>query len=360
MAPVVQELRDAPDLEALTLVSAQHRRLLDQVLEHFAIRPDADLDVMVPGQSLTHTTTAVLERLEPVLREHRPGLVLVHGDTTTTLAASLAAYYAGIPVGHVEAGLRTGDRRAPFPEEMNRRLADALCEMHFAPTPGARENLLREGLAPDGIFVTGNTAIDALLRTAGAPHPRRPRLLLCEAHRRENFGQPMEDIVLAVRDTVRAFEDLEVVYSVHPNPRVKGVVERHLAGEPRVSLRDPFDYVEWARLMAEAYIILTDSGGIQEEAPSLGVPVVLVRDKTERPEAVQAGTVVVAGTQRGRIAATLRRLCADPAAHRQMARAANPFGDGHAAARIVGAIRFVHGLTDRAPEPWGTPANRAN
>lgn len=358
MAPVVQELGRSPDLQPLVAVTAQHRDLLDQVLEGFGIRPDADLDLMVGGQTLTHVTTRVLEGCERVFADLRPDLVLVHGDTTTTMAASLAAYYARLPVGHVEAGLRTGDRYAPYPEEANRHLTDVLAELHFAPTEWARDNLLREGTVPDGVFVTGNTAIDALLRTLGGQR-RRPagteasRVLLVEAHRRESFGRPMEEIMLAVRDVVRAFPDLHVVCSVHPNPNVEPVVRRCLEGEPRVELHSPFGYAEWARRMAAAYLIATDSGGLQEEAPALGTPVVLLREKTERPEAVAAGTVAIAGTDRRSVAGTLSRLLADAAAYGRMASARNPYGDGRAAERTVQALRYRLGLRPDRPEEWG-------
>jgi UDP-N-acetylglucosamine 2-epimerase (non-hydrolysing) len=351
MAPVIQELARAGDVEPVTVVTAQHRELLDRVLGHFGIEPAADLDVMVPGQSLTHTTTRVLERLEPVLARLKPDLVLVHGDTTTTLAAALAAFYARIPVGHVEAGLRTGDKYAPYPEEMNRRLTDAVADLHFAPTPRARDNLRREGVPDETVFVTGNTAIDALLRTV-RPGRRDGRVLLVEAHRRENFGGPLEQVALAIRDVARRFPDLRVVCSVHPNPNVRGVFRQVLSSEPNVELHDPFDYVEWAQQMARAYLIATDSGGVQEEAPALGTPVVLLRDKTERPEAVEAGTVLVAGTDRARVAEVITWLLQDGEAHRRMEGARNPFGDGHAAERIVAAIRHRLGLSAEPPPQW--------
>lgn len=355
MAPVVQEIRRAPDLEALVLVSAQHRDLLDQVLARFDIEPDADLDLMVGSQTLTHITTRVLEGCERRFADLRPDLVLVHGDTTTTMAASLAAYYARLPLGHVEAGLRTGDKYAPYPEEVNRRITDGLADLHFAPTAWARDNLLREGTPAASVFVTGNTGIDALM---GMVRPvergSRERVLLVECHRRENFGRPMEEIFLAVRDTVRAFDDLRVVCSVHPNPNVEPVVRRLLAGEPRVELHPPFEYREWAWRMASAYLIATDSGGVQEEAPALGTPVVLLRDKTERPEAVAAGTVAVAGTDRATVGAILSRLLSDPVEHARMAAAPNPYGDGRAAQRTVHVIRHHLGLEPEPPVEWNS------
>lgn len=312
MAPVVAELRETPGIRSLVLVTAQHREMLDQVLDHFRIRPDHDLNIMQAGQSLTDITTRALEGAFEVFGRAQPDLVLVHGDTTTTFAAALAAFYRRIPVGHVEAGLRTRNKYSPFPEEINRHLTGVLADLHFAPTEVARANLLDEGVPADRIWVTGNTAIDALLRTVredyrfGAESLKRldlrgRRMLLVEAHRRENWGEPMERICRALAEIVRRSPDVELVYSVHPNPRVADVVRRHLGGRERVHLLDPLPYPEWANLMARAYLIITDSGGLQEEAPSLGKPVVLLRDTTERPEAVAAGTVRQVGTDFDRI-----------------------------------------------------------
>nr|WP_278199554.1 UDP-N-acetylglucosamine 2-epimerase (non-hydrolyzing) [Thermaerobacter marianensis] len=363
MAPVILELARRPGVRVQVAVTAQHRQLLDQVLDLFAIRPDFDLDIMQPRQSLTDITTRALRGLEDVLGQTRPHLVLVHGDTTTTLAGALAAFYQQVAIGHVEAGLRTYDKYQPFPEEINRRLTDALCDLHFAPTPTARDNLLREGIDPAGIFVTGNTAIDALLAVvkpdyrfrrdelARFPAPGR-RLVLCEAHRRENWGKPLEAVARALRRLVERNPDVELVYSVHPNPVVAETVRRHLEGLERVALLDPPEYADWANLMARATLLLTDSGGLQEEAPALGIPVLLLRDKTERPEAVAAGTVLQVGPHEEPIVREAERLLHDPEAYRQVAQARNPFGDGQAARRTADAIEYAFGLREEPPEPW--------
>ena len=363
MAPVVRELSARPGFDVRVAVTAQHRELLDQVLELFAIRPDYDLDIMRPRQTLTDITTRALTGLERVVAEARPHLVLVHGDTTTTLAGALAAFYQQVPIGHVEAGLRTYDKYQPFPEEINRRLTDALCDLHFAPTPTARDNLLQEGIPAAGIFVTGNTAIDALLATvrpgyrfrrpelARFPAPGR-RLVLCEAHRRENWGEPLDQVARSLRELVERNPDVELVYSVHPNPVVAETVRRHLAGVDRVTLLDPPEYADWANLMARATLLLTDSGGLQEEAPALGLPVLLLRDKTERPEAIAAGTVLQVGPHRERILERAEALLRDPEQYRRVARARNPFGDGRAAVRTADAIEYYFGRRAEPPEPW--------
>ncbi len=362
MAPVVAELKETPGIESLVLVTAQHREMLDQVLEHFRITPDHDLNIMQAGQSLTDITIRALEGTFEVFGRARPDLVLVHGDTTTTFAAALAAFYHQIPVGHVEAGLRTRNKRAPFPEEINRHLTGVLADLHFAPTEVARENLLSEGVPADRIWVTGNTAIDALLRTVREGYRFRSetlnrldlrgrRMLLVEAHRRENWGEPMERICLALREIVRRHPDVELVYSVHRNPRVAEVVTRLLGGEERVRLLDPMPYPDWANLMARAHLIITDSGGLQEEAPSLGKPVILLRDTTERPEAVAAGTVRQVGTDFDRIVESVTSLLRDEAEYARMARASNPYGDGRAARRIADIIAFQWKLTLELPPP---------
>lgn len=363
MAPVVAELRETPGIRSLVLVTAQHREMLDQVLDHFRIRPDHDLNIMQAGQSLTDITTRALEGAFEVFGRAQPDLVLVHGDTTTTFAAALAAFYRRIPVGHVEAGLRTRNKYSPFPEEINRHLTGVLADLHFAPTEVARANLLDEGVPADRIWVTGNTAIDALLRTVredyrfGAEPLKRldlrgRRMLLVEAHRRENWGEPMERICRALAEIVRRFSDVEMVYSVHPNPRVADVVRRHLGGRERVHLLDPLPYPEWANLMARAHLIITDSGGLQEEAPSLGKPVVLLRDTTERPEAVAAGTVRQVGTDFDRIVESVTSLLRDEAEYGRMARASNPYGDGRAARRIADIIAFQWKLALELPQPF--------
>ncbi|MBX6377609.1 MAG: UDP-N-acetylglucosamine 2-epimerase (non-hydrolyzing), partial [Clostridia bacterium] len=335
MAPVVRALREAGGIEPAVLVTAQHREMLDQVLDHFGIHPDYDLNVMRPRQSLSDLTARVLRGTVAVLRRHRPDLVLVHGDTTTTLAAALAAFYEKRLLGHVEAGLRTRQKYAPFPEEMNRHLTGVLADLHFAPTARARSNLLAEGVSDEAIFVTGNTAIDALIQTVRAGRPfaspvlsdlaRRPgRLLLVEAHRRENWGRPLEQACRALREVVERHRDVYLVYSVHRNPQVSRVVERVLGSHDRVVLLEPVPYPDWCNLLQRAYLVVTDSGGLQEEAPSLGKPVVLLRETTERPEALEAGTVVQVGTDPDHIAAVLDRLLTDPLAYEAMARAVNP------------------------------------
>ncbi|MEM6664063.1 MAG: UDP-N-acetylglucosamine 2-epimerase (non-hydrolyzing) [Pseudomonadota bacterium] len=353
MAPVVLGLAQAPDIDARVCVTAQHREMLDQVLELFEIRPDHDLDLMKPGQSPGDVTAAILSRLDPVLAKEDPDLVLVHGDTATTLAASLAAYYRRIPVGHVEAGLRTGDIYAPWPEEINRRVAGTIARLHFAPTPGARANLVAERVDPTHIAVTGNTVIDALhmvekrlsrdenLANDLAWHfdlePDR-KLILVTGHRRESFGHGFGQICEALAQ-LAGRGDVQIVYPVHLNPNVKGPVEARLGGNPNIRLIPPQDYLPFVYLMTRADLILTDSGGIQEEAPSLGKPVLVMRDTTERPEAVDAGTVILTGADTARILTEATRLLDDRAAYQAMSRAHNPYGDGEATGRILSAIR---------------------
>lgn len=353
MAPVVKALSDASGTEGLVCVTAQHRHMLDQVLDLFEITPDADLDIMRPNQDLAHITTAVLEGVGNVLDDLKPDRILVHGDTTTTFAAALAAYYRKIPVGHVEAGLRTGDIYAPFPEEMNRRLADVITDMYFAPTEGARDNLLREGAPAERIFVTGNTVIDSLLHITSklevdeklrndldAGHPfldPGQKLILVTGHRRENFGDGFENICHALA-ALGNRDDVQVVYPVHLNPNVREPVMRILGNHDNVHLIEPAEYLPFIRLMQQSHIVITDSGGIQEEAPSLGKPVLVMRDVTERPEAVDAGTVKLVGTNQETIIAECTRLLDDDAAYETMSRSHNPYGDGHAANRIVEEI----------------------
>jgi UDP-N-acetylglucosamine 2-epimerase (non-hydrolysing) len=356
MAPLVKALQAEPGMEATVCVTAQHRQMLDQVLNLFEIRPDHDLDVMRPGQDLYDVTGNMLLGLRPVLAAERPDWVLVHGDTSTTLAASLAAYYARIPVAHVEAGLRTGNKQSPFPEEINRRLTGAVADLHFAPTAAARANLLAEGVAEQSIHVTGNTVIDALIDVAGrlrrSPDlqaemaqrfgfldPAR-KLILVTGHRRENFGEGFRNICLALAEIAAAHEDVEVLYPVHLNPNVRQPVAEILAsrGLSNVHLVEPVDYLPFVYLMDRSHFILTDSGGVQEEAPSLGKPVLLMRDTTERPEAVEAGTVRLVGTDRAAIVAEAERLLRDETAYHSMARAHNPYGDGQAVGRIMSQI----------------------
>ncbi len=356
MAPLVKGLQACPDLQTVVCVTAQHREMLDQVLRLFDIVPEHDLNIMKPGQDLFDITGNILHGLKGVFAQERPDLVLVHGDTTTTLATSLAAYYARIAVGHVEAGLRTGNKHAPFPEEMNRKLTGALADIHFAPTPASQANLLREGVAADTIHVTGNTVIDALLAVVDKLRndrdlqaefaqrfsfldPKR-RLVLVTGHRRENFGEGFQNICNALADIAAEHADVQVLYPVHLNPNVRQPVNDILAarGLANVHLIDPVDYLPFVYLMDRAHIIVTDSGGIQEEAPSLGTPGMVMRDTTERPEAVEAGTVQLVGTSREKIVAEARRLLTDEQAYATMSRAHNPYGDGQAVARIVQQI----------------------
>ncbi len=357
MAPVIKELaRRADRFAVVVTVTAQHREMLDQTLEHFHIRPDHDLNVMQERQSLTQIALRALDGLDAVLAQESPDFVLVHGDTSTTFIGCLAAFYHGIPTGHVEAGLRTGDKYSPFPEEMNRRLTGAIADLHFAPTDWARANLLAEGVPAERIFVTGNTAIDALFLTVDPGHRfARPelnrlaagrRLVLVDSlHRRENFGEAMERIYRSLARLARETPGIELVFLLHKNPEAREVGLRHLSGLPGVHLLEPMDYPDWVNLMARAYLVISDSGGIQEEAPSLGTPVLLLRDKTERPEAIEAGTVRMVGTDEGRILAAVTELLANPAAHRAMAQAKNPYGDGRAAQRIADAIETYFGLS---------------
>jgi UDP-N-acetylglucosamine 2-epimerase (non-hydrolysing) len=349
MAPVVQRLAAEPRVAAQVCVTAQHREMLDQVLDLFGIRPDFDLDVMQPDQGLGSLTAAVFSGLEPVLVEARPDWILIQGDTTTVMAAALLGYFHRVRVGHVEAGLRTGDKWQPFPEEVNRRVAGAVADLHFAPTERARDNLLREGIPAEHIHVTGNPVIDALQAIAVRPFdptagpladvPWERRIVLVTAHRRENFGRPMEAIFAAVQRLALEYaDDIHVVYPVHLNPSVQEPARRLLGGIPNISLIEPLDYLPMVHLMKRAYLVLTDSGGLQEEAPALGTPVLVLRRLTERPEAIEAGTARLVGTETERILVETRRLLDDPAAHAAMAQAVNPFGDGHAAERIVEAL----------------------
>ncbi|NQU59955.1 MAG: UDP-N-acetylglucosamine 2-epimerase (non-hydrolyzing) [Rhodospirillales bacterium] len=350
MAPVVKALEDATGIEAGVCVTAQHRSMLDQVLDLFAIQPGYDLDVMRNNQDLAHITQSVLTGMMDVLDDFKPSRVLVHGDTTTTLAAALAAFYRKIPVGHVEAGLRTGDLYAPYPEEMNRKLTDGIADKFFAPTESARENLLREGATNDQIIVTGNTVIDALLSvteklkidaTLNREQEQRfqsldsaKRLVLVTGHRRENFGKGFDNICSALKELAER-GDTEIVYPVHLNPNVSGPVYDTLGDIPNIHLMEPMDYLPFVYLMGRSHIVLTDSGGIQEEAPSLGKPVLVMRDVTERPEAVDAGTAKLVGTDKETIVAECARLLDDEGAYEAMSRAHNPYGDGKAAGRIV-------------------------
>ena len=341
MAPVIRALRSEPWAEVRVLATAQHRQMLDQVLDAFAIVPDVDLDIMAPNQTLPELTSRLLSRLDEVFARERPDAVLIQGDTTTVMTAAMAAFYRHIAVGHVEAGLRTGDLQNPFPEEMNRIVAGRLSRWHFAPTAGARDNLLREGFDPASVHVTGNTVIDALLevvqREVPLPVevPEGRRMLLVTAHRRENFGAPFREVCEAVRDLADRHADVHVVYPVHPNPNVSGPAHEILSGHARIVLCPPLDYLPFVAAMKRAHLILTDSGGVQEEAPALGKPVLVMRQETERPEAVEAGVVRLVGPVRNAIVAEASRLLDDTEAYARMARGVSPYGDGRAAGRIV-------------------------
>ena len=351
MAPVIKELFTYPDrVRSLVCVTGQHRQMLDQVLSLFDIQPDYDLDVMWPEQALSQLTANLFASLDPVVTETKPDWVLAQGDTTTVLVAALVAFYHQVPFGHVEAGLRTGDKYRPFPEEINRRVADVVADAYFAPTERARKALLSEGCRAQDIYVTGNTVIDALLDVAGHDYdwsagplanlPHDQRIVLITAHRRESFGQPFQELCQAIRQLAETFapEGIHFVYPVHLNPNVRRPVYGILSGLPNVSLIEPLDYLSLVHLMKRSTLILTDSGGIQEEAPSLGVPVLVMRDTTERPEGIEAGVARLVGTQRERIVAETARLLRDPVARAAMVTQVNPYGDGKAASRIVSIL----------------------
>ena len=365
MAPVVLELQKHPNqIQSIVAVTAQHREMLDQVLHLFKIVPDYDLDIMSPSQTLFDITSRALNGLNKAISSARPDIVLVHGDTTTTFVGALAAFYHQIPVGHVEAGLRTHNKYSPYPEEMNRKLAGVLTDLHFSPTLTARGNLLKENVPEHSIFVTGNTVIDALLGTVrpdfvfpsgidGVSQPPPGRMILVTTHRRENLGEPMRHVYQALRSIIEEVPDTYAVFPVHRNPQVRQVVNEELGNLPRVHLIDPMDYEPFANLMARSHLILTDSGGIQEEAPSLGKPVLVLRDTTERPEAVEAGTVKLIGTSRERVLEESRRLLTDDNEYRRMTEASNPYGDGQAAGRIVQILLHRFNRSPVLPEPFG-------
>ncbi|MFA7661118.1 MAG: UDP-N-acetylglucosamine 2-epimerase (non-hydrolyzing) [Anaerovoracaceae bacterium] len=352
MAPLVRQLEKEPGLESVVCVTAQHREMLDQVLALFELTPDFDLNVMKPNQSVSQISTNVLLGMEKVLQEVQPDMVLVHGDTTTTFASALAAFYQKIPVGHVEAGLRTYDKYSPYPEEMNRILTGHMAELHFAPTERNRQNLLKESIADDKIFITGNTVIDALLTVAEKPYEfedetlkgidfNRRRVITVTCHRRENLGENMVNIFSAVRDIAREYDDVEIVYPVHLNPKVRAAADQVLGGTDRVHLIQPLQYQPFVNLMAKSHFIITDSGGMQEEAPALGKPVLVVRRETERPEAVEAGTVKLAGVERDTIYSLAKELLTDQKVYNAMAKAVNPYGDGKACQRITDIIKAL-------------------
>lgn len=359
MAPVVRELLKHPEIETKVCLTAQHREMLDQVVDLFQLPVDYDLDIMKQGQSLYDITDRVLLGLKEVLEKEKPDLVLVHGDTTTTFSATLAAFYQQIDVGHVEAGLRTGNMYSPFPEEANRRLTSVLTTLHFAPTETARQNLLKENQKDDHIFTVGNSVIDALLATVKKNYvfedkelqdiEEHKRIILVTTHRRENLGEPMRNVYRALRRLVETVPDTEVVFPVHRNPLVRQAVKEVLDGVPGIHLVDPMEYEPFTNLMARSAIILTDSGGIQEEAPSLGKPVLVLRDTTERPEAVASGTVKLVGTDEDKVYNTAYKLLTDEKAYKEMAESINPYGDGHTSERIVQAILYFYGISEKKP-----------
>lgn len=350
MGPVVKAVEAAEGMESIVCVTAQHRQMLDQVLEVFNIQPDYDLDIMKAGQTLTQITTRALEGLETVIKEAKPDIVLVHGDTTTTFAGALAAFYQQVAVGHVEAGLRTYNKYEPFPEEMNRKLTGALTDLHFAPTETAREHLLKEGVSNSYIFVTGNTVIDALTTTISNKYTfsikalnkinyKNKRIITLTAHRRENLGEPLVNICNAVKRIALEFSDVEIVYAVHLNPAVRNTAHEILGNTSNIHLLEPLELKDMHNLLNRSYLVLTDSGGLQEEVPSMGKPVLVLRNVTERPEGVEAGTLKLAGTDEDIIYQMTRELLSNKEAYDQMANAVNPYGDGHASERIVEAIK---------------------
>ncbi len=363
MAPVVKALAEAPDMDPIVTVTAQHRDMLDQVLRLFDITPDYDLNIMSPGQTLYDVTDRALLGLKSVLEEAKPDVVLVHGDTTTTFAGALASFYQEIPVGHVEAGLRTGNIYSPFPEEMNRKLTGSLATYHFAPTSSSESNLVKENINQDHLYVTGNTVIDALATTVREDYVFKEeainaldstkRIVLVTTHRRENLGEPMRHVYGAIRQLVEEFEDIQIVFPVHKNPKVRQVVQEELGTVERVTLIDPLDYEPFANLMAKSYLILTDSGGIQEEAPALGKPVLVLRDTTERPEAVTAGTVRLVGTDKDAVHDAAYELLHDEDAYKIMSNSVNPYGDGQASRRIVEALRHEFLGNPNVPDRFG-------
>lgn len=358
MAPLVLELqKQSQRFEAITTVSAQHREMLDQVLDIFHIKPDYDLNIMHARQTLTDITSNVLINLDKILKEAKPDIVLVHGDTTTTFAASVAAFYNQIPIGHVEAGLRTWEKYSPYPEEMNRQMTDAMTDLYFAPTNQSKANLLKENHKEDNIYITGNTAIDALKQTVDKEYHHDildkvspdNKLILLTMHRRENQGEPMRRVFKVVREVVESRENVEVIYPVHLSPAVQEVAKEILGNTERIHLISPLDVVDFHNLAARSYFIMTDSGGVQEEAPSLGKPVLVLRDTTERPEGVEAGTLKLVGTESEKVKKEMEELLDNDAEYQRMAQAKNPYGDGKASERILDAIAYYFGVTDKKP-----------
>lgn len=359
MAPLVLQLKKEEQLEPVVVVTAQHREMLDSVLETFNIQPDYDLNVMKPGQTLSQVTSRVLTGLENIIKEVQPDMILVHGDTTTTFAGSLAAFYNEISIGHVEAGLRTWNKYSPFPEEMNRQMTGIMADLHFAPTEQAEKNLLNENKDPQSVVVTGNTAIDAMHTTIDQDYQSEiiqrhqdKRIILLTSHRRENIGQPMENIFKAARRIVEEIEDAVIVYPMHKNPKVRDIARQYLSDHDRIELIEPLEVVDFHNFAHQSYLILTDSGGVQEEAPSLGKPVLVLRDTTERPEGVEAGTLKLAGTEEEDVYRLTKELLTDKELYQSMSIAQNPYGDGHASERICNHIRHYFGLTQTKPESF--------
>ena len=359
MAPLVKELAAHPQMESLCCLTGQHREMLDSVMDIFRLKGDYDLNIMEKQQTLTTITTKTILGMDSVIEQAKPDMILVHGDTSTTFAGALSAFYHQVPIGHVEAGLRTYDKYSPFPEEMNRVLVSDMADLHFSPTKANAENLRKEAIGGQ-VFITGNTAIDAMRTTVREDYHFETevlnsldfsgkRVIVVTCHRRENYGAPMENIMHAIRDVVEAHDDVEVVYPVHLSPKVREYAFGILGGVDRIHLIGPINVEEMHNLMARSYFVMTDSGGLQEEAPALGKPVLVMRRETERPEAIAAGTAKLAGVERGQIAAMADELLTDPAAYGAMAKAVNPYGDGHACERIVQAIAWHFGLTDQKP-----------
>lgn len=346
MAPLVKELEKRKEIESIVCVTAQHRQMLDQVLETFDIKPDYDLNIMKQGQTLSDITTRTLLGLENVIKEVQPDIILVHGDTTTTFAGALAAFYNQVAIGHVEAGLRTNDKYSPYPEEMNRQMVDCMTDMYFAPTDISKENLLKENIEEEKIYVTGNTAIDAMSTTIDKNYSHKElewikeneKMILLTAHRRENLGEPMRNIFKAIRRIADEFSDVKVIYPIHLNPKVRSVANEIFAGCDKVKLIEPLEVFDFHNFQNKSYIILTDSGGIQEEAPSLGKPVLVLRDTTERPEGIKAGTLKLVGTDEDTIYEETKKLLLDKKEYEKMSHASNPYGDGHASEKIADAI----------------------
>ena len=361
MAPLIKELEKNENIKSIVTVTAQHREMLDQVLKIFDITPDYDLNIMKPGQTLVDITTNAVSGLDGVIKEAKPDVILVHGDTSTTFAGALAAFYNQTKIGHVEAGLRTYDKYSPFPEEMNRKLTGAMTDLHFSPTISNKNNLLKENVSEDDIYITGNTVIDALKTTVRDDYAfadstlasldfENKKIILMTAHRRENLGEPLENICKAARAVVEAHPDVELVYPMHLNPRVRNTATSILGSMDRVHLIEPLDVEELHNAMKRSYMVMTDSGGLQEEAPSLGKPVIVLRNETERPEAVEAGTVLMGGVDRHKIEELAHMLLTDKAAYEKIARTANPYGDGRASERIVQAILYYFGKSEERPK----------